>query len=386
MGKRELLLILGFVIVGTVVYQLSAPASQADQNGFSWSGLVSELRREIRGNPAHAEVTSEATLPVEDGVTELRFETERAQLTVTGEKRPDIAYRFTVRSNGYDEAEARTHAERTKLDFSRSADSLVVSIDFPREAVQWVTLALQVPETLSVHVLPNHGRSEFVGLAGLELAEARGQTTIRAVPGRLNVTHRGGELTIEDVGPLRVNARGSRIKIARAAGETMLQLQGGELRATELGGPVELEATNTEVNLDGLTGTRGPLRVKTVAGRLEMTGLASDARIDVRDTELDVVFERAAPVAIFSDGEEDVEVTAPAGGFQLDALTARGRLTLPEILQHLGPPAGNGAPRRASGAVSGGGPTITLRADRGDIVIRSPGAPRDRIDSPRRDR
>ena len=43
-----------------------------------------------------------------------------------------------------------------------------------------------------------------------------------------------------------------------------------------------------------------------------------------------MTIDQPAPIAIYSEGEEPMEVTLPAGGFQLDALATDGRLTVPE--------------------------------------------------------
>jgi hypothetical protein len=96
-------------------------------------------------------------------------------------------------------------------------------------------------------------------------------------------------------------------------------------------------------------------------------GLATEARIDVRNAEVDVEAERAAPLAIYSEGGGSVEVTPAAGGYELDAVSTNGDLTLPEdTLQETT----NGDEHRAAGAVHGGGPTITIRSARADITVR----------------
>ena len=113
--------------------------------------------------------------------------------------------------------------------------------------------------------------------------------------------------------------------------------------------------------------------MNVVAGSLALKGLGADTRIDARNAEVDVVLDRAAPIAIYSEGTRDLEVTPPNGGFQLDALATHGRLTLPEALQHLAAaaePRDPDSPQRATGDVGGGGPLVTLRADRGNIIVR----------------
>ena len=97
-----------------------------------------------------------------------------------------------------------------------------------------------------------------------------------------------------------------------------------------------------------------------------MAGLRSEARIDGRDTRIDVTIEQPAAVAIYNEQEEPMEVTLPAGGFQLDALAIDGSLTVPPGLPEVKTTENE---QRATGAVGGGGPTVTLRSSRGNITI-----------------
>ena len=98
-----------------------------------------------------------------------------------------------------------------------------------------------------------------------------------------------------------------------------------------------------------------------------MTGLRTDTRIDGRDTRIVVTIDQPAPVAIYNEAEEPMDVTLPAGGFQLDALATDGRLTVPEGLADVKTTENE---QRASAVIGGGGPTLTLRAKRGNITIK----------------
>ena len=73
MGKRELLIAVGFLVVGLVAYQLAAPPPKEGEHGFSLTRMFSEMRREIRGNPSRASVKLTGTLPVAEAITELRL-------------------------------------------------------------------------------------------------------------------------------------------------------------------------------------------------------------------------------------------------------------------------------------------------------------------------
>jgi hypothetical protein len=167
---------------------------------------------------------------------------------------------------------------------------------------------------------------------------------------------------------VRLNTRGSDVRLARVRGETNLQLQAGELRGVELAGPIEIEATTADVVLEGFQRANGPLRVNSVGGSVTIRGLRSEGRIDARDAEIDVAIDRAAPLAIFNSGET-VRVTLPPDAFTLDAATTDGQIMLPDAIKSQIAVSGSpdGKDHKASGSLHGGGPTITVRATRSEI-------------------
>ena len=65
MGKRELLLICGFAVVGVLVYYATAPEAAPGQGGFSIGRLIEEVKREVRGNRSSAEVSTTTAIPIE---------------------------------------------------------------------------------------------------------------------------------------------------------------------------------------------------------------------------------------------------------------------------------------------------------------------------------
>jgi hypothetical protein len=87
---------------------------------------------------------------------------------------------------------------------------------------------------------------------------------------------------------------------------------------------------------------------------------------------VDITIAKAAPISVYSEGDEPIELTPPPGGFTLDARASHGRISLPEGFDsRVTVTSGESeTEQRANGAVRGGGPTITLRANRGDIRIR----------------
>ena len=239
----------------------------------------------------------------------------------------------------------------------------------PEPARQRASVTVRVPKTLSIRVQPTRSKLEISDVGSIELVESRGPVTLRRVTGRAIVSHRGGPLTLESLSSLKLNARGSSVvTIKDLTGDAVMQLQSGELRGTGVIGSIDVESNGTRIFLEDLGAARKPIKLSTVGGSITLAGLATDTRIDARDTRVEVAIEKPASIAIYTEGDEPATITLPPGGFSLDALAMNSKLFLPDGLLEV---KSTEHEQRAAGAVGGGGPTITLRSSRGDITIKT---------------
>ena len=372
MGKRELVLISVFVALGIVVYQLTAPPPPPGSEGISFSSIFRNMKRGIQGSRESASADSQQTVPIAADVKELRVNIARASdLTVAGEDRTDVAAEMHATARGFDQAEAKAVANATKLKVEQVGDALVVSLDntaartLPRNNyIAQMTIVLKVPRRLTLRVEPHFGRLIASKLAGAEIMGSRGETRLLGFTGRVALTHSGGALEIEDVPSLKLNARNSRGTVKHVNGPMTVDAIGGELTISDIVGPLEIEARNTDVRIDGMKALKAPLRVNTTGGEIRVDGLRTDARLDGRNSVIEVTLAAAAPVTIYNLGE--IHVTAPPGGYALDAAATEGRITMDD--GEIKP--SEGSDQRAAGPVRGGGPTLTLRATRGSITVR----------------
>jgi hypothetical protein len=379
MGKRELLLIVAFVILGGIVYQFTAPPAAPGEQGFSLSKMIDGLRREVRGNRASAQHTITGVQAIDNDVTEMRVTLGSGPLTIVGEERADVSAELDATSNGYDQAEADRLVREVKLKFDRAASILFLRLEFPEGGVQRVRgLTLKVPARLVVRTVETHtGQVEISKVAGVELGMARGDTNVREIKGNVTVSHRGGDLVISDAGSVKLTTRGSDVTLERIRGQVTINSQAGELKTSAIAGPIELESNGTDVRLEGLESTNTMVRVNATGGALEIRGLRSESRIDLRNTELELVLDQPAIVAVYSEGDEPMQVTLPAGGFRLDALAREGgiRTTPDDLAMRLGLQVTRAEPdgeEKVLGSVKGGGPLLTLRS-RGAITLAASG-------------
>jgi hypothetical protein len=375
MGKRELLLIFCFLICGVVIYQTTARPPAPGERGLSLSRLIESARREIRGNRASAEATTTASHAITPDLNELRITGLISDVEVVGEERQDVESTAHVESNGYDEAEAREYVKQSKVVVDRAASSLILRMEFPRGGRQRGVLKLKVPSRLQVRVEPGSGTLKVSNVAALEITGTRGEATLRQIPGKVEISHRGGEVEIEDVGAVEFIGRSGTLKVSGVKGDTSIKMeQGGEVTAARLSGAVDIEGRNCDIGLDDLSTARGPVRVNINGGSLKVRGLKSEARIDSRNAEVEVTMAAPAPVAIYSDGER-VSLTPPPGSYTLDARVIDGRVTPDDFIESMGfqsTKAGDSKEARVFGPFKGGGPTISIRATNADFTLRKP--------------
>ena len=391
MGKRELLLIVVFVILGVVLYEATGPSRAP---GASFGGIIQNFKRHIQGNRASAEAHSTATTPVGAGVRELRVTLGQSEVTIAGEDRNDISADLTVTARGFDDAEARQAADTYKVAFDNVPEAIVMSLGGSRSSLPGpaglpgppgppgatrerrlenrsparVMLTLKVPRRLRVRLEPFGGRLNIDGVAAVDAMGSRGEVKIANVAERVSLTHGAGQLTLDHIGALKLNARNSRGSIRHVEGLVAIESVAGELTISDVTGPIDIQSRGTDYRLEKLAALQPPLKIDATSGRLRIDDLKTEARIDGRNTDLDIALAQAAPVTIYSTGE-DINVTAPPGGYTIDAIATEGRVSLND--GNLTPSGGENE-QQAKGAVRGGGPTITLRATRASVNLRGP--------------
>jgi len=370
MGKRELLLIVAFAIVGAIVYQVTAPPPAPGERSFSPGRIIDNIRKEVRGNRSAAESVNTSTHPVESTVTELRLAVPKglaAELTVIGEDREDINAEIKVHSNASDDQEAERTAKATVLKVERAGTKLIASLDFPPEGRQSANLTLHIPSRLRLQIESTRNRTRISNVAAVDTQNGRGTTEISQIKEIVVGTYRGGELRVVRAGSVKLTTVGMDVRLEQINGQVSLNMRAGDLRGEELGGPVDIDATGVDIELEKLEKTTGIVRITASAGSVSVKGLRTEARIDARNSDVDAIIERAVPVAIYCEGGSPVDITPPPGGYQLDAVAADGSIELPEGTLEV---TSNGTERRAAGPVKGGGPTITIRVAHASITVR----------------
>jgi hypothetical protein len=236
----------------------------------------------------------------------------------------------------------------------------------PRNArLDQLTITIKVPQRLGLRVEPHFGRFTATNLASAEIMGSRGETRVADISGTLQITHSGGKLEIENVESLKLNGRNSQGTVKTVGGSLSMDVNGAELELTAITGPIDGELRNTELRINCDKAMKPVLRLNAHGGNVRLEDLRTEARIDGRNTGVDVTMAAPAPITIDSTGD-DISVTAPPGGYTLDAVATDGHLVIDDGDLK---PQGENDPR-ATGKVRGGGPSLALRSTHGDITIR----------------
>ena len=377
MGKRELVLISLFVVMGIVVYQFTAPPPPPGSEGVSFGGIIQKIRREVQGNRETASVETSKSLPVPASVRLVRLNMSgNNALTITGSDRSDIAVNMKLTGRGYTQEEAKAAAERAELKLEQAGDAIAVTIGWAgrRDSRQpgFVvdgTITIALPRRLLARLEPHSGRLIVTDVAGLEVLGQRGETRVANIGGHVILGHTGGKLEVEAVPSLKLTARNSNGTLRRVGGTLALDATGGRLQLEEIVGPLEIESRNVELTVDAAKLAKPPFRYNGTGGELRVSNLRTESRLDGRNVELDVAMIGAAPVTIYSTGE-DILVSPPPGGYSLDAVATEGQITAAD--SNITATPGDGPDARVTVDIRGGGPTLTLRVTRGRIDLRKP--------------
>jgi len=363
MGKRELLIILAFVVLGAAAYQLTAPPDTNRPRRFSLSNVLSNMRREIRGNPASATVTVTGSAPAK-GLTELRVANAQF-MAITGEAREDIAWEMVVESNGPDEATAEALAKRTILKQDDLGSALGLRVTYPPEARQTARLTLKVPASLAVRIDGPRFNSEVHAnhLAAIQL-DAIGDVTIENVTGAVTGTHRTGELKVTDAQSVGLTLVSSSAELRGVRGTMTINARNGSTSIEQASGNVEIDENNNEVKLTGVAGTT---RVVGTGGTVTIENPRGEVKVDVRRSEVEIAIDKPIAVTALTTDEPLRLLVDDESGVMVDALASDGG-TIQGKDFSLAPEQHDQETRVIH--TFGGTTRVSLRNQRGEIVLR----------------
>lgn len=365
MGKRELLIIAAFIAAGGLAYQLTAPAPAGDESRFSLSRVLSTFRREVRGNRATASATMRGTIAVTSALEEVRI-SGMAGISVTGENRRDISYELRVESTGPDDVTAQETAARTTLIDDDLGPVLSLRPQQQRQGRQVARLNLLVPANLKLRIEGGAAGTTVNARAvrGVQLDAVVGETRIEHIQGAITGSHRNGELVITDAGAVTMTLVSSKATIAGVRGAIMLSARNGRCELTDPLGAVELDLSNEDLVI---TRNAAFVSVGGTGGRIVINDPHEDIKIDMRRATIDVALERPVGVTVLTtDAPLRLQLGDPIPAITLDSASIGAGITASAVDLV---PEPNEMESRLHHVFAGGTAAVSLRNERGEIVI-----------------
>jgi len=298
-------------------------------------------------------------------------------LTITGTDREEVSIDIRSSARGYTSEEAKATADALTVKVETLGDALALTGLWndrrgPGGFVTQATITISLPKRLAVRLQSHIGALNVSKVASFEVVSSRGETHVLDTAGAVQVTHIGGALEVRGGTGLKLSARNSRGDVSDITGSTSIDAVGSRLKLAGVSGTLEIESRNSDIALEKIAGLKPPFRYNGTSGELRIEGLRTEARIDGRNTDMNVALAAAAPVTIYNLGA--IVVTAPPGGYTLDAVASEGRITSDDSAITATP--SDGPDAHVSAKIRGGGPALTLRATRGRIEVRgAAGAP-----------
>ena len=365
MGKRELIIAAAFIVVGVCAFQLAAPPAKTDSNGFSFSKLIQNAKREIKGNETFTAPPRKLSFAVGADIAELRVEGVNSTVKVTGDDRADISLVLTVSSTGESEPAAFAAAAKVQVLEDRVANSLTLRLSFPPEERQTASAVFIVPARLAVRL--DAARDPVViNVKALEfLNPARGAVEISKIT-TVRGDQTGGQLTMSAVGDAKMVLTRVRARISDL-GLGAFDVRDGETEITASRGPLEIEERRGDVLVRNHTGT---IKVSGSDGQVRIEGTTSEIHLDLRRAEVEAELAPGLASSIVTS-EETLRVTiAEPGNVRIDAAATGAAI---DGASWSLTPVKTGADSRVDaplGAKAANAPRISLRNTNGDIVIR----------------
>jgi hypothetical protein len=365
MGKRELVIAVAFVVAGVAAFHFAAPPSKTTGSGFSFSKIIDNAKREMKGNESFTAPPRKLTYAIGPDVTEIQVEGVNGAVKVTGEDRSDVSLVVVVSSTGANEAAALAVAAKTDIVEDRLGHSLTLRVKFPHEESQTASAVLLVPARLTARL--DAPRDPVV-------ANLKALTFINPARGSAEISHvdvvrgdqNGGSLAmsaVKDAKMLltRVRARIGDIDLGS------FEVHDGETEISASRGALEIEERRGDVLVRG---HKGAINVSGSDGQVRIEGGATEVHLDLRRAEVDAELTAGVSGSIVTSDETLRVAISEPGNVRMDAVATGGNVDGGAWSLT---PVKTGSDSRVDaqlGAKSANTPRVSMRNTNADIVIR----------------
>lgn len=264
-------------------------------------------------NPSQSEGRFERLFSV-NGRVRLEIETDSGTVRVSTGEPGAVRIRGILRANpsifGLGDPESRVQELAADPPIKQDGNDIRVGHDSGNWLLGSITLLLDVtvPQDSSVHARADSG--------GIRIEGVRGPVDCRTDSGYVEAVGIGSDV--------RAKADSGRIEIRQVAGGVEAKVDSGDLVALEIGGRIEARADSGDIQLSQTVAA--PLRAKADSGRIRVR-------------------------------------LAAGSGYTLRARADTGNIHVPDLTRS------ERSKKEVSGDIRGGGPSVDLEADSGDIDV-----------------
>src|SRR5450755_1658861 len=364
-------------------------ATQASR--MNWKGIGEHLQiddengfDEIFGGSTF-DYSGELSNPWPAGATSIRINDDRGTVTVNAsdDKKLRVSWRKKVHAENQQDADRNN----TKSDpFMVMADKVIVlnaNTDGGGSKGVATDLDIYVPANTSLIV-----------------TSARGDVTIAATTGSIDINHRRGEINVTDhTGSLSLNIEGSSARLAHVKGDVTIAGRAKEVSVEDIDGAVHLNgefqesvrlvrvsktvsfhSSRTDMEFARLDGRldldsgdlradslNGPMRLTTRSKDITLDGLSGDLRLEDSNGTVEVGLRKPGNIQI-DNRKGDVQVSIPPNtAMKVEARTRQGEISsdFDEIKVD-----NHDKESSASGSIGVNGPRLAMNCEKGSIEIR----------------
>ncbi len=366
MGRRELLLIVAFLILGAVVFQVTVPHSTSTSR-VGLGDVFKRWQREMTGSRATAFVERTFTAPTTPATRRVRIEGFTGRLVVKGVDGDHATAQLKLQVGGTDQADAAAAAPGLITEWRVDETELVLSVRHPDEwRVQMRRvpgeLAITMPRRLSIHLDVDGGMTEVSDVTDVTLDAGRTNVTLARLSGKVDGEMSDGSLDIRTAARLDVETRRTTVTVDGIRESARCQSTDGQLELRNVTGNIDLEVRRLRVRV---VHPGGNVRAEASDVTLDIDDLRGSFNVDGSRTRVTANVASLAAMSIeTTDGA--VLVTLPPGAVSIDAENEVGPIELPEPA-----PAGqrDGLVERRKATYGDGGPELVLRNKRGPITV-----------------
>ncbi|HTV00805.1 MAG TPA: hypothetical protein VMF13_09720 [Luteitalea sp.] len=362
MGKRELLLVVVFVVLGIGVYQVTAPAAPADAPGFSIERMVNFAKAHFNGARARRTITRTVTQTLPAGVAIVGIDPMRGNVVVEGSDRPDVEVRLEAGLAGMDDADLDRQAKQLEVTLVTEGDAARVRIAFQGEGRRpKYDIHLALPRHLKVE-LSGRATAEVRDVAGIHLAGYSGELRTEAIAGPITGDARELSSEFGEDATIDLKLREGRLR-AESPRELKVDCERTTIEVVDAAGPLTFQEDYCRMNIRG---TGGPIKVTGDGGTIDLRQVEHPLTIEADRLTVNAELTTPQPTTIAVE-DDTVEVELPRdGGVMLEARAVDAELRLPQGLT------ATVADRVSSikTAIAGGGPLVKIDLTRGMLRIR----------------